>query len=149
MMTTNSNMKDVMIETKKKEDAKRMGSPLPRKVEVAATKNATATFTTTVCNKNGEKKNKRQRRFNPHLRNIPDDQAVCISLSGNKEDGRKDYLPTLEEAQRRADMVHRLQQQIRNLEKELAMKLKEEKAKNDASSSVAGRKRTACQYTLC
>ena len=140
----------MMIDTKNEEEANRMPSPLPRKVKVAATNDApaSAAFTMAACDKTGESNPKRRRRFsfnNLYPRNIPD-PAECIGICGNKKDGRTDYLPTFEETQIRAKIVQRLQQQIRNLEKELATKMKEEKAKNDASSwpSFAGRKRKSC-----
>ena len=124
-------------------------------MEAAATNDAPATFTMTVRNNsdyNEDSKRKRRRRYSfSNLRplNIPA-PAECAGISAkNRKDGRE-YLPALKlnakEAQEKAELVHRLQQQIRKLEKELATKINEEKAKNDASSwpSFAGRKQKSC-----
>ncbi len=62
------------------------------------------------------------------------------------EDGNgsgRSSLPPLNEAQKRAKLVHSLKQQICKLEKELAMKLKEETKAASASFAGPGHTHTA------
>ncbi len=152
-MATTTMMTILTVTNNKEEEASQMIPPLPRKkMEAAATNDAPATFTMTVRNNNdyNNSKSKRRRRYSfSNLRplNIPAPSERTGISANNRKDGRE-YLPMLKvnEAQKKAELVHRLQQQIRKLEKELATKMKEEKAKNDASSwsSFAGRNRKSC-----
>lgn len=103
-------------------------------------------------NYNNSKRRRRDSFSNLLPRNIPTrveyDGSSSSSINKEEEEGsRRNYLPTLKEAQKRAELVHSLQQQICKLEKELAANMKEEKA---ASLLDEKRKRhTACKYAIC